>query len=102
MARGIGEQPSRSAGEIIRRIDYPATKRDFVEAAADEEAPADIINFFNSLPDRTYTDPDDVRRQFAEADARFGMWGAPDEDIHHRGDIGREMNEPAGGPTSHP
>lgn len=102
MARGIGERPGKSAGEIIQRVDYPATKQDFVTAAADEEAPTDIINFFNQLPDRTYSDPDDVRREFAEADARFGMWGASDDEIHHRGDIGREMNEPKGGPMSHP
>lgn len=102
MAFGIGERPGNSAGEIIQRVDYPATKQDLVEAAADEEAPPDTINFFNSLPDRTYSDPDDVRREFAEADARFGMWGARDEDINHRGDIGREMNEPRGGHISHP
>lgn len=99
MAFGVGERPERSPGAMLRRVNYPATKQDLVEAAADMEAPPDTINFLNSLPDRTYESADEAMRYFAEADARFGMHG---KEVYHRGDIGKEMTEPSSGPAKHP
>jgi len=100
MARGIGEKPERSPSYILQQVEYPATREDLVEAAEDGEAPVDTINFLKSLPDRVYRDPDDVLRQFAEADARFGM--GPGREVAHRGDIGKEMTEPPGQPANEP
>lgn len=101
MARGIGERPANSPAYILQQVDYPATREDLVSAAEDEHADVDTINFLKSLPDRQYRDPDDVLRQFAEADARFGMGnrGAGT----HRGNIGKETTEPADQDTAnHP
>lgn len=98
MARGVGERPERSPAAMLRRVDYPATREDLVQAAADEEAPADTINFLKSLPNRTYQSRDEVLRYFAEAEARFGVTGVK----LHRGDIGKEMTEPPGEEAHHP
>ena len=100
MARGIGERPERSASYILQQVDYPASREDLVQAAEDEQAPVDTLNFLRSLPDRQYRDPDDVLRQFAEADARFGM--GPGREVHHRGNIGKDMTEPPGEHANEP
>jgi len=100
MARGVGERPERSPSYILQQVDYPTTRQELVRAAEDSDAPVDTINFLKSLPDRQYRDPDDVLRQFAEAEARFGM--GPGREVHHRGDIGKEMTEPPGDHPHHP
>lgn len=83
---------------MLRRVDYPVRREDLVDAAANEEAPAETINFLKSLPDREYESQEEVLRYFAEAEARFGVMG---EKVH-RGDIGKEMTEPSSGPARHP
>ncbi len=98
MARGVGERPERSPAAMLRRVNYPATRDDLVEAAAYEEAPPDTINFLKSLPDREYQSQEEVLRDFAEAEARFGVTGVK----LHRGDIGKEMTEPPGEKAHHP
>jgi hypothetical protein len=102
MARGIGERPEKSPSYILQQVDYPASREDLVQAAEDGEAPVDTINFLKSLPDRTYRDPDEVLRQFAEADARFGMGSGRIDEVHHRGNIGKDMTEPPGEPANEP
>ena len=98
MARGIGEPPERSPASILQMVDYPATPRDLSTAAAEAGAPAETINFLRSLPGPSYESAEQALRDFAEADARFGL-GV--RDVHHRGDIGKEMTEP-GGEIHHP
>lgn len=100
MGRGIGERPERSPSYILQQVDYPCTRDDLVRAAEDDQAPVDTLNFLRALPDRQYQDPDEVLRQFAEADLRFAMGGRP-LDVH-RGNIGKDMHEPKGGPMNHP
>jgi hypothetical protein len=99
MARGIGEAPERSPAAILDMVDYPATPEDLAQAAAEAEAPVDTINFLRALPGPEYQSRDQAMRDFAEADARFGRGGS---DVNHRGDIGKQMTEPAEGETHHP
>ncbi len=99
MARGIGERPERSPAAILREVEYPVSRDDLAEAAAEEGAPADAINFLRSLPDRIYASPTDVLREFSEGSARFGTFTG---DVRHRGDIGKQATEAEGVPTRHP
>jgi len=99
MAFGVGERPERSASYILQQVDYPATRDEIVRVAEDSEAPTDTLNFLRRLPNREYRDPDDVLRQFAEAEARAGMGT---RDVHHRGDLGKEMTEPPDDHAHHP
>jgi hypothetical protein len=99
MARGIGEPLENSPSAILSQVEYPIERDELVLAAAESGAPADAINFLRSLPDRIYTSPTDVLRQFAEASARFGLFT---DDVRHRGDLGKEAVETGAAPTQHP
>ncbi len=98
MAHGMGEPPERSPSSILFEVEYPIARDDLVTAAAEAGAPVDAINFLRSLPDRVYQSPQDVQRQFAEADARFGLFR---RDVRHRGDIGKEATENGAAPARH-
>ncbi len=100
MARGIGEPPERSPAAILLEVDYPISRDELAQAAADAGAPADAINFLRSLPDREYGSAEDVQREFAEAQARFGLFT---DDVRHRGNIGKDAFEHQDpGDTRHP
>jgi hypothetical protein len=99
MAKGIGERPERSPSAILSVVEYPISRDELAFAAAEAGAPADAINFLRSLPDRIYTSPRDVLRQFGEGSARFGLFST---DVRHRGDLGKEAVETGAAPTKHP
>jgi hypothetical protein len=99
MAFGVGERPERSPAAILFTVEYPISRDELVVAAGDAEADRDAINFLRSLPDRVYTSPSDVQREFGEAEARFGMHRT---DVRHRGDLAKEAVETGANPTRHP
>ncbi len=99
MARGVGERPERSPAAILFEVEYPISRDDLAQAAAEAGAPADAINFLLSLPDRIYRSPDDVQRRFGEGGARFGLFT---RDVRHRGDLGKEAAGSVAAPTKHP
>jgi hypothetical protein len=99
MARGIGEPPENSPAAILFEVEYPISRDELAEAAAGAGASLDAINFFRSLPDRIYTSPNDVQREFGEGSARFGLFRT---DVRHRGDLGKEAVETGANPTRHP
>lgn len=99
MARGVGEPPERSPAAILSQIEYPISRDELASAAAEAGFDADAINFLRALPDRIYQSPHEVMREFAEADARFGMGT---RDIRHRGNIGKDAVETGANPTRHP
>lgn len=99
MARGVGERPERSPSAILSEVEYPISRDELVQAAGEQGAPADAINFLRSLPDRIYTSPTDVLRQFGEGAARFGSFTG---EVRHRGDLGKEAVETGAAPTKHP
>ena len=95
MAKGIGEDPRRSPAEHLQQVDYPATRDDIVQTAADNEAPIEVINFFKSLPKDRYVSQEEVLRDFAEAERRFAT-GLAGDDRGRREDIGRVAAEEVG------
>jgi hypothetical protein len=99
MARGHKEGPDRSASGILYEVEYPISRDDLAQAAAEADAPIDAINFLRSLPDRIYQSPVDALRQFGEAGARYGLFRT---DVRHRGDLGKEAVETGAAPTEHP
>ena len=101
MARGIGENPNRSPAAHLQSLDYPATREDIVQTAADNEAPADVINFLKSLPKDRYGSYEEALRDFAEAERRFGL-GNHAEGGRSREDIGKKAIEFPDAPTHHP
>ena len=99
MAPGRGERSQPSPSELLYTVEYPISRDDLANAAAEAEASVDAINFLRSLPDRIYTSPSDVQRQFGEAGARFGLGRT---DVRHRGDLAKEAVETGANPTRHP
>jgi hypothetical protein len=99
MARGMGEPPGRSPAAILSQVEYPISRDELATAAAEAGFERDAINFLRFLPDRVYQNAYDALREFAEADARFGMCS---RDVRHRGDLGKEAVEAASSPTRHP
>ncbi|HYS79941.1 MAG TPA: DUF2795 domain-containing protein [Anaeromyxobacteraceae bacterium] len=99
MARGTGEPRTRSPSALLSQVEYPISRDELAIAAADAELDADAINFVKSLPDRIYQSPSEVLREFAEAEARFGLGTS---DVRHRGDLGKEAVETGANPTRHP
>lgn len=99
MARGIGEPPEKSPSAILSAVEYPISRDELSQAAAEAGAPQDAINFLRSLPDRIYTSPHDVMREFGEGSARFGVFAG---EVRHRGDLGKEAVETGANPTRHP
>ncbi len=92
MARGIGEDPRRSPAEHIAQVEFPASREDLVQTAADNEAPAEVINFFKALPRDSYASAEDVLRDFAEAERRFAL-GNNADDRNRRENIGKVAAE---------
>jgi len=92
MARGIGEDPSRSPASHIAQVEYPATRDDLVQTSEDNEAPAEVINFLKSLPKERYQSAEEVLRDFAEAERRFALGNASD-DRGRRDNIGKVAAE---------
>jgi Protein of unknown function (DUF2795) len=100
MARGIGENPARSPAAQLQGVDYPATRDEIVQTAADNDAPAEVINFLKSLPKRRYDSYEAVLRDFAEAERRFAVGNLVEGPS--REDIGKKAVESPDAPTHHP
>src|SRR5256714_15329739 len=79
MARGMGEDPKGGPGWHLAQLEYPATREDLVQTVEDNEAPAEVINFFKALPKERYASAEEVLRDFAEAERRFALGNVPDE-----------------------
>jgi Protein of unknown function (DUF2795) len=101
MARGIGENPARSPAVHLQQVDYPATREEIVQTAADNDAPAEVINFLKSLPKERYQTYEEALRDFAEAERRFGLSNF-DDGGRTREDIGKAAIESPDASTRHP
>ncbi|HLL53638.1 MAG TPA: DUF2795 domain-containing protein [Myxococcaceae bacterium] len=99
MAYGISEDPALSPTTHLDGVDYPVSRDMLARIAADNGAPADVINLFKSLPRGVYESKEHVMRDFAEAARRFAMGSnnPPQEDDanRERHNIGRDLVENA-------
>jgi hypothetical protein len=100
MARGIGENPARSPAAQLQAVEYPATRDEIVQTAADNDGPVEVINFLKSLPKPHYGSYEEVLRDFAEAERRFGQGNTAEG--RSREDIGKQAMESPDAPTHHP
>ena len=101
MARGIGENPARSPAAHLQALEYPATRDEIVQTAADNDAPVEVINFLKSLPKERYDSYEEALRDFAEAERRLGL-GNLAGDGRSREDIGKKAIESPDAPIQHP
>jgi hypothetical protein len=105
MAYGLAEDPSRSIPTHLDAVEYPVWREQLVKAAADNDAPPDIINVLKFLPRTRYESKEEVMRDLSEAARRFASGGLRDDDgvDRDRRNIGRDLVENAPeGHTRHP
>ena len=104
MAFGVGEKPERSVSVALESVDYPADREELVTAAADSDAPPEIINFLKCLPRDRYESEEMVLRDLGEAARRYGMHGhAPLVGSVDRRNLGRDaVEENIDGNPRHP
>jgi hypothetical protein len=91
---GLKEAPTRSVNTHLETVDYPATPADIASAAADGEAPPEVVNLLRCLPRPLYARSEDVLRDLSEAARRFA--GGPHlytDALRDRRNIGREVAE---------
>ena len=51
MPRGMGEVSPSNIAHFLKGIDFPATKQDMIDYADDNNAPEEIIDIIDNLPD---------------------------------------------------
>ncbi len=58
-----------SAAQIqvyLKGVDYPVNKQQLLEAARKNNAPDNVMQFLNRLPERQYTRPNEVEQEFGK------------------------------------
>lgn len=60
MPRGMGERSPANIASFLEGINFPASKDELVDHAEDNNAPQDIIDVLEQLPDQEYTSMADV------------------------------------------
>ncbi len=54
--------------KYLKGIDFPANKDDLIDWAEDNEAPEDVIDMLEQLPDEEYESVSDVTRALSDVD----------------------------------
>jgi len=44
-------------------VDYPVNKDELIQSARDQDAPDEVLEILNQIPDREYQKPTDVTRE---------------------------------------
>jgi len=50
--------------KALKGIDFPASKKDLVKRAKDNDASNEVMEAINDLPDKQYTNDADVAKEF--------------------------------------
>ncbi len=88
---GLKEVPAASITPHLDSVDFPATPVEIASAAADGEAPHQVVNLLRLLPRPLYAKKEDILRDLSEAARRFA--GGPRDhrdSLRDRRNIGRE------------
>lgn len=94
---GLKEMPSKSITPHLDSVDFPATPAEISSAAADGEAPTQVVNILRVLPRPLYAKREDVLRDLAEAARRFASGPRNHGDgIRDRRNIGRTTAQDVG------
>lgn len=87
--------PSRAHHEhfILEGASFPTTKDDLVDFVTEAEPDLDTLNLVRALPNRVYTDRNDVWRAISEGTrVMMGSAGSPRDDL---GKAPNGVDEPA-------
>ena len=104
MAFGTAEDPALSPYTHLDAVEYPVWRDLLVQVAADNGAPADVINLFKCLPRGQYESKTQVMRDLGEASRRFAMGDKhrnPERDRRNIGGEGFSISGPIPGEDEH-
>ncbi len=59
-------KPQIELQKHLKGMDYPASKDDLVEHARGQDAPEEVLNLLEGLPDRNYTSPAEVTQAVSQ------------------------------------
>jgi hypothetical protein len=66
MTRGVGGQSPANLQKYLRDVGYPASKDDLLEQARRNEAPKEILETIQRLPEDQFGGPQDVMKGYGE------------------------------------
>jgi hypothetical protein len=72
MARGVGGHSPANMQKFLKGQHYPASKQDLVQTAKANNAPGEIIEWIEHLPEDHFGGPQDVMKAYAEEDRGQG------------------------------
>lgn len=60
MARGMGGQSPSNIAHFLKGIDLPASRQDLIDHAEDNNAPDEVLEVLEQMPDQEYTSMADL------------------------------------------
>lgn len=63
---GAGHVSPAIVEKYLKGTHYPAEKRNLVDNAQNKDAPNDVLDLINRLPDRTYNSPIDITKEIGK------------------------------------
>ncbi len=60
MTRGMGGQSPSNIAHYLKGIDFPCSKQDLIDHAEDNNAPEEVLEVLEELPDQEYTSMADL------------------------------------------
>ena len=68
MPRGMGGHSPSNIAHHLKGIHFPVNRQDLVNKARDNNAPQDVIDVLEQMPDRQYTNMAEMMKGVGEAE----------------------------------
>jgi hypothetical protein len=66
MARGVGGHSPANVQKYLKGQNYPAQKNDLIKTARHNQAPKEVMDTIEGLPEADFHGPQDVMKRYAE------------------------------------
>lgn len=66
MTRGMGGHSPSNIAHYLKGVDFPARKQDLQKHAKKNDAPKEVVEVLQALPNETYNNMADVMKGFGE------------------------------------
>jgi hypothetical protein len=67
MTRGVGGHSPANVQKYLAGIHYPASKRELIEKAEDNQAPPEVMQEIRDLPGDRYNGPQEVMKAYGRS-----------------------------------
>jgi len=66
MTRGLGGRSPANLQKFLAGVHYPASKQDLLQAVRKNNAPREIMDLVENMPDEEFGGPQDVQRAYGD------------------------------------